>query len=97
MPSAAGSTAATWRKKRSDSCQSGVACVDGVVAVLFEVIEKGQHEIAVEILNRQLAHGPAVLFGGVGQEKFHRIPVGSHGVRADATLSDEVSAEERLE
>jgi hypothetical protein len=84
-------------KEGADRCEPSIARADAVVTLLLQVVEEGEHDIPVQILESKAAGRLALPFSSEDQKKSQRIPIGGHGVRAGLALSNQPLAEEGLE
>src|SRR5271154_2280375 len=84
-------------EKGSDRGQAGVACPDRVLPLRFKLIQKGEHKVSIEVLDRQCAWLTPRAPGGEENQQTQGVAVTADGRVACVPLSGQPVAEERLQ
>jgi hypothetical protein len=81
-------------KERPYRRQARVACLDRVLPLLLELVQKRENQIPVDILNRQCTRLAASAFGGEEDQHAQRITIAGDCRGACVSLLDQPAAEE---
>jgi len=81
----------------SDRRQPRIACPDAVSTAGLEVIQEGEDQVAVEVVDRQTTGRATEAGRGEDKQEPERMPIGHDGLRTGASLGHEAFAKEGLE
>jgi len=80
-------------EERPDRGQSAIACAHAAAAPVLNMVEKGQDQVRVEILDLKIGWPTLQPIGSELDQQNETVSVGLHGVRADGAVPREMFAQ----
>ena len=68
--------------KTANGREAAISGNCGVLTLRFDVIQKGEHTVGLDIFDNQTGHGFVFVIGQKQVEELQRVTVGAHGMRA---------------